>query len=124
MNMNKENTRIIREMQAELFHKQGQGWFRVVSGSMRPLIDVDDRIFAKLVSAAEIQPRDIVLFNTPEALVTHRVVKIIRQNGAAPGFFKKATPVPFQVPLPLNPSSARFRPSKKREGYLRLTKAG
>ena len=46
MNKIKENTPLIKEMQTELFQKQGEGWFRVVSGSMRPLIDVDDRIFA------------------------------------------------------------------------------
>ncbi len=57
--MRKENTPLIREMQAEIFQKQGEGWFRIVSGSMRPLIDVGDRIFAKRVSAVEIKPRDI-----------------------------------------------------------------
>jgi signal peptidase I len=81
MNKIKENTPLIKEMQTELFQKQGEGWFRVVSGSMRPLIDVDDRIFARLVPMAEIKPRDIILFKTPEALVTHRVIKIARQNG-------------------------------------------
>ncbi len=68
-------------MQTELFQKQGQGWFRIVSGSMRPLIDVEDRIFAKGVSATGIKPGDIILFKTAEAQVTHRVVKIARQNG-------------------------------------------
>jgi signal peptidase I len=76
-----ENTRLIREMQEELFRKQGQGWFRIVSGSMRPLIDVGDRVLCKPVSAAQIKPRDIILFNSAEALVTHRVIKIARQNG-------------------------------------------
>ena len=65
--MLKDNTRLIKEMQTELFKKQGEGWFRIVSGSMRPLIDVGDRILARHVSTAEIKPRDIILFNTPEA---------------------------------------------------------
>ena len=40
---------LISEMQEELFLKQGQGWFRIVSGSMQPLIDVHDRVLAKRV---------------------------------------------------------------------------
>ena len=72
---------LILEMQEELFLKQGQGWFRIASGSMRPLIDVDDRIFAQAVQGAEIKPRDIILFSTTEALITHRVMKIVTQNG-------------------------------------------
>ena len=100
MNMIKENTPLIREMQAELFQKQGEGWFRIVSGSMRPLIDVDDRIFAKLVSAAEIKPRDIILFNTAEALVTHRVIKIIRQNGRS-RILQKGDASAFSSTIPL-----------------------
>jgi signal peptidase I len=72
---------LIREMQEELFQKQGQGWFRIMSGSMRPLIDIDDKVLAKLVDPEEVKPGDIILFKNTDALVTHRVVKVIRHNG-------------------------------------------
>ena len=74
---------LIRDMQEELFKKQGQGWFRIVSGSMRPLMDIDDRVLARPVEREEVKPRDIILFRNSDALVTHRVVKIVRHNGKA-----------------------------------------
>jgi len=97
--MIKENPCLIREMQEELFRKNGHGWYRVVSGSMRPLIDVDDRIFTKGVSAAEIKPADIILFKTAEALVTHRVLKIARQNGRT-GILQKGDAGAYSSTIP------------------------
>jgi signal peptidase I len=75
------NRHIIRDMQEELFSKRGEGWFRVVSGSMRPLIEVGDRIFVKRTVPAEIKPRDVILFKSEGAFVTHRVLKISEVDG-------------------------------------------
>lgn len=74
-------TELIREMQEELFLKQGQGWFRIVSGSMQPLIDVHDRVLAVKTNPIDIKPANIILFKNSQALVTHRVVKRIYENG-------------------------------------------
>jgi signal peptidase I len=73
--------RIICDMQMELFHRQKGGWFRIVSGSMRPLLNVGDRIFAEHVTADRIAPRDIILFKSEGAFVTHRVMRVVNENG-------------------------------------------
>ena len=54
-----------------------------MSGSMRPLMDIDDRVLARPVDPEEVKPGDIILFRNSDALVTHRVVKVIRHNGKA-----------------------------------------
>ena len=81
--MIKNREHLIRDMQEELFQKQDQGWFRIMSGSMRPLMDIDDRVLARPVDPEEVKPGDIILFRNSDALVTHRVVKVIRHNGKA-----------------------------------------
>jgi len=70
---------LIEEMQAELFLKRGEGWFRVLSGSMSPIIETGDRILAKKVD--EINLRDIVVFRSGSIFITHRIIKIIRKDG-------------------------------------------
>jgi signal peptidase I len=79
--MTEKKTDLIREMQEELFKKQGEGWFRIISGSMRPLIDVHDRILARWVSPVEVQPADIILFKNRNVFITHRVITIYKQDG-------------------------------------------
>ncbi|NVM20309.1 MAG: hypothetical protein HWN68_00830 [Desulfobacterales bacterium] len=79
--MRTEKANVIIEMQEELFRKQGEGWFRIVSGSMRPLIDAQDRVLAKHMEADEVEPGDIILFKNSHVLVTHRVIRILRRNG-------------------------------------------
>ncbi len=79
--MTDNKSHIISEMQEELFLKQGEGWFRVVSSSMSPLISVQDRILVKKVESHNIKPRDIILFKNSTVFVTHRVLKSIRENG-------------------------------------------
>ena len=72
---------LIREMQEELFLKQGQGWFRIISGSMQPLFDVHDRVLAEKVNPVDVQTGEIILFKNSNTLVTHRVVKRYHENG-------------------------------------------
>lgn len=79
--MLRKKANVIIEMQAELFEKQGKGWFRIVSGSMQPLIEVQDRILAERVGPSEVRPGDIILFKNCHVLVTHRVIRIFKQAG-------------------------------------------
>jgi signal peptidase I len=72
---------LIREMQEELFLKQGQGWFRIISGSMQPLFDVHDRVLAERVNSVNLRPGNIILFKNSHALVTHRVMKKYYEMG-------------------------------------------
>jgi signal peptidase I len=74
-------TEFVKGMQEELFEKAGEGWFRVISGSMSPLIKIYERILVKKVDLSGIKQGDIVLFKSHDALVTHRVMKIIKNNG-------------------------------------------
>ena len=53
LNMAEDREQLIKEMQEELFLKQDKGWFRILSGSMRPLMDIDDRVLAKRVEPTE-----------------------------------------------------------------------
>jgi len=77
----KEKAHIIKELQDELFHTEGKGWFKIVSGSMYPLIDINDRVLVKKIIPSEVRLRDIILFKVDDVFVTHRVIKILRQNG-------------------------------------------
>jgi hypothetical protein len=46
---------IIKDMLFELFEKEEKGWFRVISGSMMPLIDINDRVLVRKVSQSEVK---------------------------------------------------------------------
>ena len=41
-------------MQDEFFQIKGNGWFRIVSNSMSPLIEINDRVLVKKVNPFEI----------------------------------------------------------------------
>jgi signal peptidase I len=79
--MTKEKTALIKEMQDELFHLNGKGWFRIISGSMQPLIDINDRVLVKKIAPSEVKMRDIILFKSNDAFVAHRVIKLEKHNG-------------------------------------------
>lgn len=51
--------------------------FCIVSGSMRPTIDIDDVIFIKEVGKTEIQVGDIISFTINGETITHRVIYIM-----------------------------------------------
>jgi signal peptidase I len=73
---------IIHEMQEELFATMGEGWFRIVTGSMRPLLNPGDRIHVKRAGAVEIRARDVILFKGENnVFITHRVLKVSEKNG-------------------------------------------
>lgn len=62
--------------------RQGQStWFRVISGSMRPLIHSGDAVYIEPATAAGIEVGDIAAFETPAGLLIHRIVH--RQQAGA-----------------------------------------
>jgi signal peptidase I len=79
--MGNEKTIQIKEMQDELFQKNRKGWFRIISGSMSPLIEINDRALVKKVDTSEIKLGDIILFKNDGTSVTHRVIRFSRQDG-------------------------------------------
>lgn len=61
--------------------RQGQSlWFRVISGSMRPLLRVGDSVYIEAAGANALQPGEIAAFETSEGLIIHRIVKTRVQN--------------------------------------------
>jgi signal peptidase I len=77
----KETTELIKDMQDELFEIEGKGWFRIISGSMYPLIEINDKALVKKISLSEIKLGDVVLFRQDGVFVTHRVLRLSKQNG-------------------------------------------
>jgi len=60
--------------------RQGHAlWFRVASGSMRPLLQIDDAVLIRPARADEIKIGDIAAFTTAKGLLIHRIVH--RQQG-------------------------------------------
>jgi|GEM_PF-1466747 len=72
---------VINDLLVELFEKEGKGWFRVVSGSMTPLIEVNDRVLVRKENIKQIGVGDIILFKEQGVLVVHRVLGKFCENG-------------------------------------------
>ena len=79
--MKDEKVILIKELQDELFQKNGEGWFRIISGSMSPLIEGNDKVLVKKVNSFEIEAKDIILFKVDDVFVTHRVANFSRNDG-------------------------------------------
>ena len=73
---------LLSELWEERFLKNGSLWGRVYSGSMRPLIRVNDRVFVERLEPRQLRFGDIVLFKTENGLVIHRVLGKWRAQGA------------------------------------------
>jgi len=59
----------------------------VLSGSMRPLFDPGDSIVVRPVPIGELREGDVITYNIPVEdgrVVTHRIVKLTRTQGANP----------------------------------------
>ena len=60
--------------------RQGQPlWFRIASGSMSPLLQVNDEVYIIPAHAQEINKGDIAAFETPEGLMVHRIIHLQTQ---------------------------------------------
>lgn len=55
--------------------------FIVVSGSMMPTLNVNDLIFSAKVEQSELKEGDIISFYKEDQVITHRINKIIEENG-------------------------------------------
>lgn len=85
----------IREIREELYQKQGQGWFRVKTGSMRPIIEPGEKVLVRKITAAAAKRGDIVLYRSGADYITHRLVGFKTQEGRALFLVKgDACPVP------------------------------
>ncbi len=71
----------IREIREELFQKQGQGWFRVSTGSMRPIIEPGEKVLVQKISAAAARRGEIVLYRSGKDYITHRLVGALTREG-------------------------------------------
>lgn len=65
---------------AEVLEKTGELWITVVGDSMDPLIRTGDSALVRSADVSEIGVGDIVTFSRGDALVTHRVVGIVRET--------------------------------------------
>jgi len=66
--------KLLDELRDELFHKTRTQWARAISGSMAPLILIDDRVLIERVESEQVRFGDVVLFESPDGRVIHRVV--------------------------------------------------
>src|SRR5437016_3553165 len=76
--------------------RQGQSiWFRIVSGSMHPLLRVGDAVHIQPVSPYDLHIGDIAAFETPAGLVVHRIVYML--PSAIPAIFIEMGDVTLQA---------------------------
>lgn len=59
----------------ELYNKKQQSWLTILSGSMKPLLQIGDKVLVRSVKSAEIRIGDIIVFKTPDKLIVHRVIR-------------------------------------------------
>ncbi len=73
--------KLVSEKWMDEYDRTGEGWLRILSSSMSPLIRVGDRILVKRVPLSTIHVGDIVTYQDEDVLVTHRVVRKAEQDG-------------------------------------------
>ena len=77
----KDKFALVKELQEELFSITGEEWFRVLSGSMYPLIKVNDRVLVKKMDTGKLRAGDIILFKVDDKCIAHRIIKILKRDG-------------------------------------------
>lgn len=75
-----ERLSVVRRLQEDLFQKNGSEWLKVISGSMYPLIEVNDRVLVNKIPFDHLRSGDIVLLRYDEFFIVHRVIKILRED--------------------------------------------
>ncbi len=68
---------VLHSLYIEALRRGHAIWFRVASGSMRPLLRVGDAVHIQPVAPDSLQIGDIAAFETPAGLVVHRIVHIL-----------------------------------------------
>lgn len=71
----------IREIREELYQKQGQGWFRISTGSMRLIIAPGEKVLVRKIIPAAAKLGDIILYRSGEDYITHRLVGFLTREG-------------------------------------------
>jgi len=74
---------VIREIREELYHKRGQGWFRISTGSMRPIIEPGEKVLVRKITSAAAKRGDIVLYRACGDHIAHRLVGFLTREGEA-----------------------------------------
>lgn len=72
---------ILGEMWQEVCERGGSLSFRIVSGSMSPMIEVDDVVRVSRVEPSRVRIGDIVAFQNGRNVVVHRVIGKSRSAG-------------------------------------------
>lgn len=62
------------------YEKKGAGWLPILSNSMSPMIQTGDQICISKTDLADISTGDIITFWRGSLLITHRVVRKIRNR--------------------------------------------
>jgi hypothetical protein len=70
----------ITDLWAEALRKTGELWITIVGDSMSPLIQTGDSALVRRADVSDIAIGDIVTFKRGRALITHRVVGIVRDT--------------------------------------------
>lgn len=79
----------IHEIREEVFQRRGLAWFRIPTGSMRPLIEPGELALAQWIGAGEARVGDIVLYRegvgrsagAGDVWVAHRLVGVATRDG-------------------------------------------
>jgi hypothetical protein len=79
---------LLNSLYIEALRKGHAIWFRVVSGSMRPILRVGDAVHIQPVVPEDLQIGDIAAFETPAGLVVHRIVHILRPRESPSRFIE------------------------------------
>lgn len=80
--MAKLQENLLNNLGEEYIRKKGVLWLKVISSSMEPLIDIDDRILATTIRPEEVKMGDVVIFRRNSSpFITHRVIGWRRVNG-------------------------------------------
>lgn len=74
------NSVVIAALYLEAVRKGQPVWFRVVSGSMHPLLRIGEQVRIEPATAEQIQPGEIAAFETDEGLVIHRIVQQVHKS--------------------------------------------
>jgi|GEM_PF-2248816 len=76
---NLENSKIPKSTIIDLWNdlnKKNKGsWISVLSGSMAPLLQIDDKVLIRSIKPDEINFGDIIVFKDADRLVVHRVIR-------------------------------------------------
>jgi len=72
---------LLDELREELFFKTGRQWAQVSSGSMGPMIRVNDGVLIEPIGPERVRFGDVIVFRSSDQRIVHRVVGKRRHRG-------------------------------------------